>query len=408
MRHRLLSAGRIVLAALVATFATLSGRPAQAGAARAGGVVALAPEVVVSDGRTRLNLPLSGDVAASGFVLDRPDRVVIDLPQVNCQIPAVAGRRRVGLVSGLRCGLFAIGRTRLVLDLAAPAAIARLEVVDGALPGTRQLVVELQPTDRDGFRRALRPAGPETTGSIAPPPRDAGILPLVAIDAGHGGVDPGATASTGDLEKDIVLAYARALRDRLVATGAVRVVMIRDGDVFVPLDERVRIAREAGTDLFVSIHGDSMSSAVVRGATVYTGAERATDAESARLAERENAADAAGGAVPADALAGVSNILHELTLRETRGLSHRFAGMLHRDLGPVMRFSPQPHREAGFRVLRSPDMTSVLVELGYLSNAQDAGLLLSDDWRARSAAAMAGAIERFFGARLAGRAAVSP
>lgn len=410
MRHRLLPVAASALAGLGVVAATAASRPSEAGAVRPALVVALPPEIAVVEGRTRLTLPLSGEVAASGFVLDRPDRAVIELPQVNCQVPAEAGRRRSPLVAGLRCGLFAIGRTRLVVDLSAPATISRLQVGDGPVPGTRQLVVELQPTDRDGFRRAMRrrDEGPETTGSIGGPARDPAALPLVAIDAGHGGLDPGATAATGDLEKDIVLAYARALRDRLAASGAVRVMMIRDGDVFVPLDERVRLAREASADLFVSVHGDSMSSPLVRGATVYTGAERATDADAARLAERENAADAAGGIVSPEAKAGVSDILHDLTVRETRGLSHRFAGILQRDLGPVMRFSPQPHREAGFRVLKSADMTSVLVELGYLSNPQDAGLLLSDDWRGRSTAAMAGAVERFFATRLAGRAAVSP
>ncbi len=394
---------------LVSVHAALSAGPASGQQPARDRPVAVSAAVAVEDGRTRLTLALSKAVEATSFHLEAPDRIVVELPDVNCQLPPEAGRRRVGLVDAFRCGLFALGRTRLVIELAAPAIVSRLSVGDGAVEGVKELVIEIAKTDRATFRRAARAldAGPETTGSIATGLRP-DARPLVAIDAGHGGIDPGATAATGAFEKDIVLAFSHALRDRLAASGRVRVMMTRDADVFVPLDDRVRHARAAGADLFVSIHGDSIGSPTIRGATLYTGAERATDAESAKFAERENGADAAAGIVPAEARAGVSDILTELTMRETRGLSRRLAGILYGDLAPVMRFSAQPHREAGFRVLRAADMTSVLVELGYLSNAADADLLLSDDWRGRCTAAMAGAIERFFGPRLAGRAAVSP
>lgn len=359
--------------------------------------------------RTRLTLVASRETEAASFLLEGPDRVVVELPGLHCRLPPESARKRMGVVGTFRCGLFALGRTRLVVDLAAPAMVSRLSWVDGPVPEVKHLVLELTRTDRDAFRRAARAPlrEPDATGSVGAGPKP-GALPLVAIDAGHGGIDSGAVATTGHYEKDVVLAFARALREALVASGRVRVMMIRDGDVFVPLDERVRLARDAGADLFVSVHGDSMSSSAGRGATIYTGAERATDVESARLAERENAADDKAGLVPSEIRAGVSDILHELTLRETRGLAHRFAGQLQRGLAGVMHFSPQPHREAGFRVLRAPDMTSVLVELGYLSNARDASLLSSEDWRLRSAGAMAKAIERFFGPRLAERAAVLP
>lgn len=404
---------RAPFAALAAAILLAVGFPVPAASAapvRAERAVAVAADLAATEASTRLTIVLSRAVPATSFHLERPDRVVVDLPDVNCQIPAESGRRRAGLVASFRCGLFALGRSRLVVDLAQPALVRRLALEDGPSPGTTHLVVELARTEREAFRRgagAASDSGPETTGAIAPAPAPDG-RPLVAIDAGHGGQDPGAIAAGGHAEKDIVLLFAQALRDRLAASGRVRVMMIRDGDTFVALDERVRVARQASADLFVSIHGDYIGSAGIRGATIYTGAERATDAESAKLAERENAADLAGGIVPPEALAGISDILHELTLRETRGLSHRFAAMLHGELGPVMAFSAQPHREAGFRVLRAPDMTSVLVELGYLSNSRDANLLLSDDWRRRTAAAMAGAVERFFGARAAVRAAVSP
>lgn len=379
--------------------------------ARQAPAVAIAADLRLEDGRTRVTLVLSRAVEPSAFVLERPDRVVVELPDVNCQLPPETVRRRAGLVTGMRCGLFAIGRTRLVVELGAPATVAALSVSEGAPGGGRLLVLDLVRADRETVRRVGEDAArrdPQTTGAIGAAASDIVRLPVVVVDAGHGGADSGAVATGGAFEKDVVLLFAQSLRDRLEAGGRVRVVMTRDGDVFVPLDERVRLAHAASADLFVSIHGDWIGSPSVRGATVYTGAERASDADAARLAERENAADAAGGGISAEIRAGISDILSELTLRETRGLSHRFAGLVHHTLQPTTRFSAQPRREAGFRVLRSVDMTSVLVELGYLSNATDADLLLSDDWRRRNAAAMAGAIERFFDPRSAMRAAVSP
>jgi N-acetylmuramoyl-L-alanine amidase len=173
--------------------------------------------------------------------------------------------------------------------------------------------------------------------------------------------------------------------------------MTRDRDVFVPLGDRVRIAREAKADLFVSIHADSISAAPqVRGATIYTGSEKATDAESARLADRENKADAAAGTDSSEGPSDIADILQELTLRETRGFSSGFARTLMGQLGPVMEMSTKPHREAGFKVLRSPDVPSVLVELGYLSSKRDLDLLQSETWRESVTGSMAKAVDLFF------------
>ena len=173
--------------------------------------------------------------------------------------------------------------------------------------------------------------------------------------------------------------------------------MTRDRDVFVPLADRVRLAREAKADLFVSIHADSISAAPqVRGATIYTNSEKATDAESAKLAERENRADAAAGVDAAEAPPDIADILQELTLRETRGFSSGFARTLMGQLAPVMEMSAKPHREARFMVLRSPDVPSVLVELGYLSSKRDLEMLQAPEWRADVTGSMAKAIDLFF------------
>jgi N-acetylmuramoyl-L-alanine amidase len=279
--------------------------------------------------------------------------------------------------------------------------------------GIALLRIELTRADRQAFRKAAEAADSladvTATGSTAPDHGDE--RPLVVIDPGHGGVDPGAIAVGGAHEKDIVFGFADHLRRRLAETGRYRVAMTRGGDVFVPLDERVRIARDAKADLFISVHADSISAAPqVRGLTVYTGSEQASDTESQRLAERENKADAAAGL---DAGAGpgeVADILQDLTLRETRSFSQRFAQKLVGGITPVMPLSKKPQREAAFRVLRAPDVPSVLVELGYLSSAKDIDLLLSESWRDRSTAAMAAAIDRFFATRVAsqGTAPVSP
>jgi N-acetylmuramoyl-L-alanine amidase len=377
-------------------------------------VIAIATELQVEGARTRLTVTLSRPVRATTFVLERPDRGIIDLPEVSFHLPPGQAPRATGIVTSLRYGLMAPGRSRIVVDLAGPATPVRTEMVTGAADGVPRLVVEFARTDRDTFRRKAatgeRDDTVQSTGSLARSNERARDRPVIVVDAGHGGTDPGARAVNGEVEKDIVLAFSERLRDTLNAGGRYRVVMTRDRDVFVPLDERVRRARQAGADLFVSIHADSISSPTISGATIYTGAERATDVESAVLAERENQSDAIAGVQAGDGPGGVSDILQDLMLRETRGFSHRFAGQLFGDLKSTIRFSAQPHREAGFRVLRAADVPSVLVELGYLSNTADVAHLLSEDWRRSTAAAMASAVDRFFALRLAGgaNAPVSP
>lgn len=366
---------------------------------RAKAAVAIAAETAsVAGGSTTLTFTLSRPVEAHAFVMERPDRAVIDLAEVNFQVDAESGRRRDGLIQSFRYGLFAPGRSRVVVDLAGPATVGRIETLARPRDGATLLSIEFQRADREAFRKAAVVSDPAPALRKTLPVADpADSRPLVMVDAGHGGTDPGAIASTGAFEKDIVFGFAQALVARLESYGRYRVRMTRDRDVFVPLGERVRLAREAKADLFISIHADSISAAPqVRGATIYTGSEKATDAESAKLAERENKADAAAGtdsnATPTD----VADILQELTLRETRGFSSGFAKTLMGQIGPVMEMSSKPHREAGFVVLRSPDVPSVLVELGYLSSKRDLDLLQSQEWREKVTGSMAKAVDQFF------------
>uniref|UniRef100_UPI0035CBF3E1 N-acetylmuramoyl-L-alanine amidase n=1 Tax=uncultured Methylobacterium sp. TaxID=157278 RepID=UPI0035CBF3E1 len=356
--------------ALAAAWALTGAYPASAQIGDGSGpAVAIAAELASGPGGTKLTLTLSKAVEARAFVMERPDRAVIDLAEVNFQLDHETGRRRDGLVQSFRYGLFAPGRSRIVVDLAGPATVGRIETATRPRDGAVLLTVPFQRAEREAFRRAAVSAGlaPAPAQAVTPAgPADR--RPLIMVDAGHGGIDPGAIAVGGVFEKDIVFGFAQALVARLEANGRYRVAMTRDRDVYVPLAERVRLARDAKADLFVSIHADSISAAPqVRGATIYTGSERATDSESAKLAERENKADAAAGADAGDGPAEVADILQELTLRETRGFSSSFSRTLMGQLGPVMEMSTKPQREAGFRVLRSPDVPSVLVELGYLS-----------------------------------------
>lgn len=395
------------LRSILAVLALLASLPAGAGNADKAriGTVAIGADLAAQAGTTTLTLTLSNPVEARAFVMERPDRAVIDLPEVNFQLGAEAGRKREGVVTSFRYGLFAPGRSRIVVDLAGPALIGGIESTK-TRNGAVLLSIAFKRTERDAFARAAVESDPSPSLRKAAPAQDAGdSRPLVVVDAGHGGIDPGASAPGGVLEKDIVFGFASSLVERLKASGRYRILMTRDRDVFVPLAERVKIAREARADLFISIHADSLSNAPqVRGATVYTRAEKATDSESARLAERENRADAAAGADSDEGPADVADILQELTLRETRGFSASFASRLIGSMRPVMELGSKPHREASFVVLRSPDVPSVLVELGYLSSKRDVAMLQSEEWRTRVTGSMASAVDQFF----AGRGAPSP
>lgn len=388
---------RLIRSAISVLLALALAGPMPAAAQEGERAVAIAAELAGGPGATKLTLTLSRPVEARAFVMERPDRAVIDLPEVNFQLGPEAGRRREGVVQSFRYGLFAPGRSRIVVDLSSPAVVGRIETATRARDGAVLMTIPFQRADREAFRKAAGAGDTTPVAAKAIAQEAADQRPLVMVDAGHGGTDPGAIAAGGVYEKDIVFGFAQALVARLESGGRYRVRMTRDRDVFVPLAERVRLAREARADLFVSIHADSISAAPqVRGATIYTGSEKATDAESAKLAERENRADAAAGAETGEGPPEIADILQELTLRETRGFSSGFARTLMGQLSPVMEMSTKPHREAGFRVLRSPDVPSVLVELGYLSSERDLKMLQSPEWREGVTGSMAKAVDLFF------------
>jgi N-acetylmuramoyl-L-alanine amidase len=347
----------------------------------------------------RLVMALSRPVDVTASVLAGPDRVVIDMPSTNFQVQPAVARKGAGFVGAFRFGLFTADRARIVIDLNQPATVVRAESrpVRG---GFGELVVELRRANRAEFQAAVARTpqrDPAPIGLEPPAEKPVGeTRQTVVIDPGHGGIDPGAVVAS-IAEKNVVLAFGARLKEQLEASGRYRVLMTRDDDRFVPLAERVAIARAAGADLFISIHADSLTQAQeVRGATVYTGSERATDAEAARLAAKENQADAVAGLDGGEDTQDVAGILMDLAKRETRTFSSVFARNLVETLGGSVKMHKVPLRSAGFRVLSAPDVPSVLIELGYMSSPKDAELLNSPEWRGRAVAAVAAAVEGYF------------
>ncbi|MBB3982582.1 N-acetylmuramoyl-L-alanine amidase [Sphingobium fontiphilum] len=382
----------------------------------AGGIAGV--DMTANQVTLRFDEPVDG---ASAFLLDGPQRIALDISG------AQAGRGFAGsapAVAAVRQGQVDAQTARVVLDLASPAVPTGARFSEDG----RSLSFTLQDVSSGAFRSALgqgrmrfdAPANaarpPHRVHSITVPipaaskalalpqvegPRDAG-RPLVVIDAGHGGHDPGAIdPDNGRREKDVTLAIAQAIRDRLVKSGRVRVALTRDDDRFLVLQERYGIARRMNADLFISIHADSAENREAQGATVYTLSETASDREAARLAARENKADIINGVNLGNQSGEVSSILIDLTQRESMNISANFARLLQRSAAPYVPFRSAYHRFASLMVLKAPDIPSVLFETGYISNAHDAAFLSSREGQAQIARGVASAIEIHFARKLA-------
>lgn len=380
------------------------------GAFAEGTPVATDGRVVGDESRTRFVLDLSGEVDLSAFTLAEPYRVVIDLPEIDFRLPSGTGSVGRGLVSDWRYGQFAAGRSRIVLDVTGPVKIDKAFVLPAVENQPARMVLDLLKTTTAAFDEELRKSQlardtanepVQKADQLPPPDRSKREKPLIVIDAGHGGVDAGTVSASGVREKDIVLAFAKKLQERLEQTGKVAVLLTRTDDTFLPLGTRVQFGRDHAADLFLSIHADSEHEGSVRGATVYTLSDKASDLEAAALAAKENASDLIAGLDLQKEADDVTDILVDLTRRETRNFSAAFANGLVGDLASATRMIKNPRRSAGFQVLRAHDVPSVLVEIGYLSNDQDEKLLTSDEWRSRVADAVTQAVMRFFGQKYA-------
>ncbi len=376
------------------------------------GLAATVERVEVSDGRVVIHFDDSV-TRASSFLVDGPNRITIDVTGAR------PGRDvdPAGVVTRIRQKRRGSDGARIMLDLAYPMVVASGRFDDYG----RALELKLKPVDEPRFAQAsMAPplsflpfrfgnARPKYKISIPVPPPSRLKLPrvqgddsrpLVVIDAGHGGVDPGAiNPDTGLREKDVTLKIAKAIRDDLLASGRVRVALTRDDDRYLVLRERYGIARRLHGDLFISIHCDSVGSPYATGASVYTLSEVASDKEAARLAARENKADIIAG-VDLDSNADVSSILIDLTQRETMNASAGFARLLGREAKPLIPTKAAFHRMASLMVLKAPDMPSILFETGYISNPNDAAFLDSREGRKRIAESVRHAVEIHFAQRL--------
>lgn len=355
--------------------------------------------------RTRLVLDLDRAVEIRTFTLADPYRVVVDLDNVVFALTPEPAELRRGLVSACRFGVFAPGKARLVLDASGPVSIDKAFILDAVDDQPARLVLDLVPTDATSFARtvAAMPRQRPTPATTPAPPATGDARPLIVIDPGHGGIDSGTTGYSAFTEKSIVLETGLALRDKLEKSGAYRVVMTRSTDTFIPLGERVRIARDHQAALFISLHADALArnDGKARGASIYTLSDTASDADAARLAEQENKADLIAGIDLSDENEAVAGILVDLAQRETRSFSAHFARELVHRMKNVARTHHGALKSAGFRVLRAHDVPSVLVELGYMSSKEDLKLLTSDTWRDQVTDAMLAAVDDFFAARQA-------
>ncbi len=357
------------------------------------------------DAQTRMVVDFTQKVEIRAFTLADPYRVVIDMPQVAFQFRPKAGETGRGLIKAFRFGLVMPGGSRIVIDLARPARIDKALVLDAANDQPARLVLDLTAIDREAFMRlaALDGRVPEHRRTEAPETKAGDPRPLIVIDPGHGGIDNGTRAATGEMEKTIVLEFSLMLRDKLEKIGKYRAVMTRTDDSFVALGDRVALARARQASLFISIHADALARGEgdAQGATVYTLSERASDARAARLAEAENQADVIAGLDLSSEPKDVAGILIDLARRETKTFSVQFAQTVVSSMKASARLHQHPLKSASFVVLKAPDVPSVLVELGFVSNKSDLKSLISLEWRERTADSIVHAIDTYFNTRLA-------
>lgn len=377
---------------------------------------------------TRIILDVTQDVPYRAFVLNNPMRLVIDLPLLDWAAPMNKGDRKRRIKS-YRQSVFQQDTRRIVFDLNTPLVISKSSRLPPDAGRPWQYIFDLKQASAVQFQSAIsrvitgggaardatqgtrdeKPviAAPKTPlNDTMPALETAPVLtaekpkkkPLIVIDAGHGGVDPGALAANGVYEKNITLATAKKLRDALLNTGRYRVHLTRDRDIFIKLPGRVAIARKQGADMFISLHADTIMRPGVQGSSVYTLSDTASDAETAKLAERENAVDSLVNVDVGDVDQDVANILLDLVTRDTMNqskvLAQTVVSTFHKH--GVRTLPERPHRSAGFAVLKAPDVPSVLIEMGYLSNRSEANLLITPAHQQKIATAIVAVVDRFF------------
>ncbi len=361
--------------------------------------------------KTRLVLDLDRTADYRAFVLGDPYRMVIDLPAFEWKAGEVESPQNAGVLE-TRHGNLKPGISRIVFDMNRPISIQKAFVLpaNGAKPP--RLVIDFANVSAGLFKQTqsaiygslnvedvksnVVAKGTTQAPRVPIPPKKA-EKPLIIIDPGHGGVDPGAIGSNGVYEKKVVLAIAKELKKQLLDSGQYRVKLTRETDIFIKLSDRVKIARKHDGDLFLSVHADSLEDPSVQGASFYTLSEKASDAQTARLAARENKADLIAGIDLTVEDKDVANMLLDIAMRETSNQSNFFANTLvDRFKADSVKTLVTAHRSAGFAVLKAPDIPSVLVEAGFMSNKKEADLLNTHAHRKKIAKALKKGIDRYF------------
>tara|TARA_R110002110_G_scaffold255682_2_gene471459 strand:- start:7492 stop:8664 length:1173 start_codon:yes stop_codon:yes gene_type:complete len=345
-----------------------------------------------SAGMTRLVIDMTEAVSFEIFTLNNPYRIVVDLQNAEWLEDATHHASPAGLIDSIRFGARNDGGVRLVVDLDRPAEVKKSFLLPPSGSAQHRLVIDLKEISREEFVASNR----LDYAAASPRPRIKPKRKRIVIDPGHGGKDPGAISVGNRYEKDIVLAFGRRLRDALKQTGRYEVVLTRNADSFIRLRERVQIARDHNADLFLSIHADASSNRSARGASIYTLSEKASDKEAAALAAKENKADLIGGIDLNEEDNEVASILIDLARRETMDYSKRFANRLADRMSSATAMVNRSHRFAGFAVLTAPDIPSVLIELGHLSNRTDEKNLLSPNHHRKVAGAIVSSIDEWF------------
>ena len=362
---------------------------------------------------TKFSLKLSRPVGIEVFTLADPYRVIIDLPNVNFRFPKGTHGQGKGLIKAFRYGPFAPGKSRIVLDVGGPIVVRKSTVKPMKRQRGAILTVEFEQTDDIGFllKPPPRRAAKRRIAMILQKLRGAKdkrrIRPVIVIDPGHGGVDAGTIGVSSVYEKNITIAVARRLSRILRRSKRYKVVLTRNSDIFVSLDDRVAISHKHGANLFISIHADAIANKEdarsVRGGTIYTLSESASDEQARRLAEKENAVDMLAGVETqlGEESSQVKTILIDLLRRETANFSTEFSNLLLEQFRGKIRLHSKTRKSAAFHVLKQPQVPSVLIELGYMSNAGDEKELKSAKWQNKLVKAVAKAIDRFFARQLA-------
>lgn len=391
-----------ILAAMTVWPAAGQAEPDISGADR---YIAIAARMAGDENRVRLVLDFERQPDFAIHYLQNPYRAVLDLPDTVLAFPEDSLKPR-GLVSAVRYGVSGEGRARMVFEFSAPARMDLVDATEEISGAIHRLVFDAVAVDDAAFSTEVEnsvwadtdpQAGPEQPSD----PADDDLM--IVIDAGHGGIDGGAEGPAGSTEKNVTLAFAEAFKDALGDVDGVRVAMTRTDDTFLSLSARVRMAREEEADLLISLHADSISIRSLRGATVYTLSDKASDALAQSLADQENRDDVIVGANLHDAPEAIAAILVDLARTETRVFSAGLARQVVNSFEGQVKLINNPLRHAGFRVLQAPDVPSVLVELGYLSNHEDEKLLTDDEWRHNTARLLAKSVENYRKTILANR-----